>query len=178
MRINKKQADHNPNRAWSIGCHCSPTPLVFLQPNLFIPSFTDWLSEWLTNRPSYCLTRPGQYMYMQFFTSVLLVWSCHHFYSQLGGSSLKLDCQDQRAEDESISIKLKTPPSLLKTAANGKIAQCLWLRAWHCISAFRQTDRERQEAGRARAEMWSGDLFYGTETSVKRCKYVYICLSL
>lgn len=86
------------------------------------------------------------------FMPVLLVWSCHRLYSQLGGSSLKLDSQDQRAEEESISIKLKTPPSLFKTAANGKIGQCLWLRARQCISAFRQADgltqKDRKEGGR------------------------------
>lgn len=164
-------------------CHYSSlSPRSILQQNLFIPSLTDWLtdwkSDWLTDLVIVWLDLDNTCTCS--FMSVLLVWSCHRLYSQLGGSNLKLDSQDQRAEEESISIKLKTLPSLFKTAANGKIAQCLWLRARQCISAFRQTDRltqkDRKEGGRA--EMVSSYFFYGIETSVKGCKYWYICLSL
>lgn len=74
------------------------------------------------------------------------------FYKQLIDSILKVDNQDQRAEEESISIKLKTPPSLLKTAANGKIGQSLWVRGLAVHVSFwtdRLTwiDKEMERAG-------------------------------
>lgn len=118
----------------------APSPPVHLTTKPF-RSRLDWLTEesdWLTDLLIVC--RGLDDTCTCGFMSVLLVWSCHRLYSQLGGSGLKLDSQDQRAEEESISTKLKTPPSLLKTAANGKIAQCLWPWALQCVSAFRQTD--------------------------------------
>ena len=184
IRMNDKPAYHSPNCVWSIKCHYSP-PLapVYLTKNI---SSQAWLTGWLTERvidwQTWLLSDKAWTIHVHAFMWVLLVWGCHRLYSQLRGSGLKLDSQDQTAEEESISIKLKTPPSLLQTAEkkNGKIAQCLWVRARQRISAFRRTDglteEDRKEGGQA--EMLSSDLFYGIETSVKRCKYLYIRLSL
>lgn len=182
MRMNEEQVYHNPNCVWSIECHYTPPLLLSLfQQNLFIPSLTDWLTDWRSDRLTDLVivrlgpdnTSTGSFM------SVLLVWSCHRLHSQLGGSSLKLDSQDQRAEEESISIKLKTPVCLrqLQTGKSLNFYGCGLGGAFQPLDG--QTDWPRKTGRReGGAEMVSCDFFYGIETSVKCCKYWYICLSL
>lgn len=132
-----------------------PPPQCALQQSLLVLSLTDCLSDWQT-----CLLSDW-------------VW--------LGATGLKLSLAlqpagrlspDQSAEEKPISIKLKHLPVCFKQLQTG---ESLSVYGWHIsLQTDRQTEGERQGG----LEMSSADLFYGIETSVKCCKYLYINLPL